>query len=190
MTCTAFGYSRGCCSLVSLVSSSQSDSAQPRRPKSAQAAEMGQLAENFVAQWLTEQGWQVIEQRWHCRWGELDLVMLSLASGLANSELAFVEVKARSKGNWDGDGLLAMTVTKREKLVRAAQAFLSAHPQWANLPCRFDVALVHARSCPPTVPVSLNLSLNLSSNLIQLGQPVAVGAYHLTLQHYIPGAFD
>lgn len=168
----AFGHSRNGCFAVRTVSSSP----QSRRLKSAKQAELGQSAEHLVAQWLTEQGWQKLEQRWHCRWGELDLVMLTPDSGLV-----FVEIKARSRGNWDSDGLLAITATKQNKLVQAAQAFLAAQPQWAELPCRFDVALVSAQPCQIAVP---------SVATIQLGQPVAVGTYYLTLQHYIPGAFD
>lgn len=142
---------------------------------------MGQMAENFVAQWLTEQGWQIIEQRWHCRWGELDLVMLT-----ADRVVVFVEVKARSRGNWDGDGLLAITATKQEKLLRAAQAFLADQPHWAELPCRFDVAIVQARRRPLT---SLSAAVQIKQP-IQLGQPVPVEGYDLTLQHYLPAAFD
>jgi putative endonuclease len=157
-----------------------SSSPQSRRSKSSSTAALGQLAETFVAQWLRQQNWQLIEQRWHCRWGELDLVMLT-----PNAGLAFVEIKARSKGNWDSDGLLAITATKQAKLVRAGEAFLAAQPQWANLPCRFDVAVVQARPCPSATPINAK-----SAKPIQFGQPVAVGPYYLTLQHYISGAFD
>lgn len=160
-------------------------SSSPRSPrsKSAKTAEIGQIAEIFVAQWLTEQRWQIIAQRWHCRWGELDLVMLT-----PDRSVSFVEVKARSRGNWDADGLLAITATKQNKLVRAAQAFLSAQPQWAELPCRFDVAIVYAQ--PRQRTPSPDQAAARDEATIQFGQPVPIGAYCLTLQHYIPAAFD
>lgn len=155
-------------------------SSNSHRSKSAQAAEVGQLAELLVAQWLTEQGWQMIEQRWHCRWGELDLVLLT-----PDQIMAFVEVKARSRSNWDADGLLAITATKQAKLVQTAQFFLSTQPQFADLPCRFDVAIVHSRPRIIAAP-----SLDAAAKPIQLGQPVAFGHYYLTLQHYISAAFE
>jgi putative endonuclease len=158
------------------VSSSPQNPAEKSAQKSAKTAEIGQLAEMLVAQWLTEQGWQILEQRWHCRWGELDLVMLT-----PDRVVTFVEVKARSRGNWDADGLLSITPTKQKKLMRAAQAFLAAQPQWAEFPCRFDVAMVQVQ--PPPHP-------SQSGSPIQLGKPTRMGAYSLTLQHYIPAAFD
>lgn len=161
-----------------------SSTPQPSNSKSAKTAkttEIGQTAENFVAQWLIEQGWQVIAQRWHCRWGELDLVMLT-----ADQVVTFIEVKARSQGNWDADGLLAITPTKQNKLVRTAQAFLSEQPQWAELPCRFDVAIVHTRRRP--TPQAGKPVTRLESS--QREKPAAIATYSFTLQQYIPAAFD
>lgn len=70
------------------------------------------------------------------RLGELDLVM---ADGHGrNAGVVFVEVRYRADAR-HGGGAASVDVHKRRKLVRAAQAFLLAHPQYANAPCRFDV---------------------------------------------------
>lgn len=66
------------------------------------------------------------------RVGELDLVMRD------GELLVFVEVRHRS-GDGFGGGAASITRAKRAKLVRAAGAFLAAHPRLAALPCRFDV---------------------------------------------------
>jgi putative endonuclease len=66
------------------------------------------------------------------RFGELDLVMRE------RDVLVFVEVRHRSGGRFGG-GAQSITAAKRRKLVRAASAFLGAHPALAALPCRFDV---------------------------------------------------
>jgi putative endonuclease len=147
---------------------------------------VGQLAENLVAEWLQQQGWQILAQRWHCRQGELDLV------AVRSDCLAFIEVKARSRGNWDADGLLAITPAKQEKLTFTAQMFLAAHPALAELPCRFDVAIVKAQSkAQPAVsqPV-IQPATQPVSQPITIGQPLTIENYRLTLQHYISGAFE
>ncbi len=141
---------------------------------------MGHLAEDLVADWLRQQGWEILAQRWHCRMGELDLVARQ------GDCLAFVEVKARSRGNWDGDGLLAITAAKREKLLLAAQFYLADFPELAELACRFDVALVSSRVCNRDCP---ELSRG-ETRPIGFSQPVQLGAYQLTLQQYLPGAFE
>lgn len=131
-------------------------------------ATVGALAENFVAQWLTQQGYTVLERRWHCRWGELDLVVQTPSSSANQPQsqvtIAFVEVKARSRGNWDADGLLAITPQKQAKLWQTAQLFLATYPHWAEQPCRFDVALVRYQ--------------------------ILAEAPHLCLQRYLQGAFE
>lgn len=168
--------------------------------------DLGQLAEAFVAQWLLQQGWQILHRRWHCRWGELDLI----ASPPAGS-LVFVEVKARRRGNWDEGGLLAITPKKQQKLLKTAAIFLARNPQFVDLPCRFDVALVHSRlipqpprrATPPSGPAeipppftqqqqgrSLEQPLLIHTNQpIQPGVAIAIAGYQITLQHYISDAF-
>jgi len=74
------------------------------------------------------------------RLGELDLVMRD------GDTLVFVEVRYRRDARYGG-GAASIDIHKRRKLVRAAQAFLLQHPQWAQQPCRFDV--VQAEGEPP-----------------------------------------
>lgn len=146
------------------------------------AASIGELAETLVANWLQQQGWEILARRWHCRMGELDLVARQADC------LTFVEVKARSRGNWDGDGLLAITAAKQQKLVLAAQFYLADFPDLAELACRFDVALVSSRTCSGLASSAPDSSGQVEP--ICLNQPVRVGAYQLTLQHYLAGAFE
>lgn len=135
----------------------------------------GQLGEQFVGHWLRSQNWNLLHHRWRCPTGEIDLIATS------PSTLAFVEVKTRSRGNWDADGLLAITAQKQAKIRQTAEQFLATYPDWAEFPCRFDVALVRYQKltttssdfCPP----------------IALNQPILWAGYRLTLQDYIPGAF-
>lgn len=187
-----------------------------RQPDPATATstipDLGSVAEAFVAQWLLQQRWQILHRRWHCRWGELDLIAcppapiaaLTDAPSAAQS-LVFIEVKARSSGNWDENGLLALTPQKQAKLWKTATIFLARHPHLADLPCQFDVALVHSRilpaapqRLPPHRPPNESPLLSgqkkrlptpPSMPLIQPGIAVAIAGYQLTLQHYIANAF-
>jgi putative endonuclease len=140
-------------------------------------AELGTLGEELVAGWLRSQGWQIQARQWHCRWGELDLVM-SQGPANATGTLAFVEVKTRSHGNWDADGLMAITRSKQAKLWKAAQLYLLKHPQWNMATCRFDVALVASRRGQSHTPKADKRQLPLSDQS------------YLLLQDYIEGAFD
>lgn len=138
------------------------------------------MGENLVAEWLQTQGWKIVEQRWHCRWGELDLIaQLSERQTRPRSTVAliFVEVKTRSCGSWDANGLLAITSHKRTKLWKSAQLFLSQHPELEDLPCRFDVALVYSQQHLPT------------RNRRSLYQTQSVSGNWLILQDYLQDAF-
>ncbi len=168
-------------------------SAQSRSPARSPAQQAGLLGEAFVAAWWQRQQWTVVAERWHCRWGELDLVVRSPAPDPPNRihTLAFVEVKTRAQRNWDEDGLLALTPTKQLKLIRTAQTFLGEFPDLANDACRFDVAAIRCDRASGT-PQSLPTALNLDPAAIALssGQRHTLHGHHLTLQHYIPNAFD
>lgn len=149
-------------------------------PSPSLKATLGLLGESLVAEWLQTQGWTILEQRWHCRWGELDLVARSpIVNGddrPLSSTLAFVEVKTRSYSSWDANGLLALTPQKQAKLWKAAQFFLSDHPELTNLPCRFDVALVYR-------------CRRLKSAERSLHQKQTDPGNWLVLQDYLPDAF-
>lgn len=101
--------------------------------------ELGDRGEALVADWLRQQGWAIAAQQWHCRWGELDLVACHADPQVG---LAFVEVKTRRRAGMDQGGRLAITPQKQQKLWRSAQQFLVQQPQYGELPCRFDVAIV------------------------------------------------
>jgi putative endonuclease len=146
-----------------------------QKPPRSRSNEISLLGESFVATWLQSQQWQILDQRWRCQWGELDLVAVyqpTLAQ--AKSVLAFVEVKTRSQGNWDANGALSVTYAKQAKLWKAAEAYLTVHPHLAELPCQFDVALVGYHRQSPEPP-------NLQVNQLKYG---------FTLIEYLPAAFS
>jgi putative endonuclease len=69
------------------------------------------------------------------RFGELDLVMDD------GELLVFVEVRYR-RSRSHGGAAASIGSAKRQRLWRAAQAFLAANPALAQRPCRFDVLAI------------------------------------------------
>jgi putative endonuclease len=81
---------------------------------------------------LERAGLERVERNYRTRFGELDLVMRD------GDTLVFVEVRYRRHAQFGG-GAASVGAAKRERLARAAQGFLQAHPRLASMPCRFDV---------------------------------------------------
>ncbi len=173
--------------------------------KSPNTRALGTLGENLVAEWLQQQGWEILHRQWYCRWGEIDIIALGrdrksdINRGNENSPfpiphspfpipdsqtLAFVEVKTRRRGNWDAGGMLAVSAAKQAKLWQTAEIFLSKRPDLANNFCRFDVALVR---CEPLRQKAKPILAPLTG---ENSQSAAAENYQLTLQEYIRSAFS
>lgn len=96
----------------------------------------GRWAEQRALRLLEARGWQLLSQRWHCRWGELDLVLLK------PGRLLLVEVKGRRRSGADGWGRASLDRRKRQRLAAAWSCWLCDHPSWMNVPVEAVCALV------------------------------------------------
>lgn len=144
--------------------------------------EIGKLGEELITRWLQIQNYRILQKNWRCRWGEIDLIALDRVE----NAIAFVEVKTRSKNNWDENGLLAISFGKQRKIWQTASLFLAKYPHLAELPCRFDVGLVSCRAGGSTNnPTDFQQITRL-----KIGQPVVVKHYQLTIESYLQSAFD
>lgn len=86
-----------------------------------------------MAGWLKRQGYKVIENNYHSRHGEIDIIA-------CNKEyICFVEVKARSE-DAIADPLYFVTKAKQKRIIVTAQRFLQTFRE--QLQPRFDVASV------------------------------------------------
>ncbi|MBD2361321.1 YraN family protein [Anabaena minutissima FACHB-250] len=153
-------------------------------PPPSHYADIGDLGEDLVTQWLQSTGWLIIQRRFCCRWGEIDIIAQypNTTRNQIDSTLAFIEVKTRSIGNWDSWGKNAITPKKQAKIGRTAGIFLAKYPEKANCSCRFDVAIVR---CQPI------LQQYAHQKIIPEALAISSGAgYQFQLQEYIPAAFD
>ncbi|MCH9713257.1 MAG: YraN family protein [Cyanobacteria bacterium] len=95
----------------------------------------GGWAEQRALRLLSSRGWRLRSRNWRCRWGELDLLVEK------GDRLLLVEVKGRRSGI-DGWGVAALQRGKRQRLERAWQCWLLAHPQELERPVELVYALV------------------------------------------------
>ncbi|TVP56046.1 MAG: YraN family protein [Halomonadaceae bacterium] len=96
--------------------------------------QQGSATEALAAEYLQQQGLQLITRNFHCRRGELDLVM-------AEQEwLVFVEVRSR-KANALVSPAESISWRKQQRLIAAARYYLHRYNGY-NRPCRFDVVCV------------------------------------------------
>jgi putative endonuclease len=92
----------------------------------------GNLAERMTEAYLTAQGLQSIERNYHCRQGEVDLVMED------KNTLVFIEVRYRC-GSAFGEAVETVGYQKQKKIIRAAQHYLHRHQLSEKINVRFDI---------------------------------------------------
>ncbi|MCX7041447.1 MAG: YraN family protein [Gammaproteobacteria bacterium] len=98
----------------------------------ADRQQAGASAEDAALAFLQAEGLVLLARNARYPFGEIDLVMRDEAT------LVFVEVRFRRPSRFGG-GALSVDATKRRKIARASQAWLSSHKQYSEAGCRFDV---------------------------------------------------
>lgn len=96
-------------------------------------AEIGALGEQLAVDYLTTQGLRTVTRNWRCRYGELDVIAVDLAT----DTVVFVEVKTRTG---DGFGGLAEAVTAQKvRRIRRLAALWLAEQEAGYAALRIDV---------------------------------------------------
>lgn len=103
------------------------------------AQKTGQLAEQRALDYLTQQGLKLVTRNYHCRLGEIDLIMRDAMY------LVFIEVRARANNDFGG-GLASITYAKRQKIIKTTSYYLLTHKLSDQQPIRFDVVGIEGRS--------------------------------------------
>jgi putative endonuclease len=94
-----------------------------------QAWRFGRFAETVCVWCLRLQGYRVLARRYRSPVGEIDIV------AKRGRIVVIVEVKARADAT---SAVEALSLRQRQRIARAAGAFLQAHPALAGCDVRFD----------------------------------------------------
>jgi putative endonuclease len=95
--------------------------------------EQGVAAETLACRYLEGQGLRLLQRNYHCRLGELDLIMVD------GDLLVFVEVRSRRQGDYASPAE-TVTLPKQRRLIRTAAHYLQRTR--SSAPCRFDVVAI------------------------------------------------
>lgn len=97
--------------------------------------EAGDRGEAMAAEYLRENGYEILASQFRCRFGEIDLIAWD------GDTLCFVEVKTRTNLQM-GLPREYVTPAKQRRIKKTALFYLAAHD--LDCPARFDVAEVYA----------------------------------------------
>ncbi|NKC00955.1 MAG: YraN family protein [Pseudomonadales bacterium] len=88
---------------------------------------------------LRRHGLRLIEKNFHCRSGEIDIIMVE------QRILVFVEVRYRSSKRFGG-AAASVGHKKQQRLIKAADTYLLSKPEFTSWPARFDVVAIDHRN--------------------------------------------
>jgi putative endonuclease len=91
--------------------------------------------ESLAKQHLQRQGLKFFQQNYHSRFGEIDLIMLEADT------VCFIEVKFRKSQDFGG-AANAIPYSKRQKIIKTAQIFMSENQKLARRAMRFDALIL------------------------------------------------
>lgn len=99
----------------------------------------GKQYEDQAREYLVQRGLTLLHQNYHCRFGEIDLIMLQ------QGVLCFIEVKFRASMGFGG-AASAIPLQKQKKIVKTALFFMAQNKRLAQHAMRFDAFLIQRRA--------------------------------------------
>lgn len=116
----------------------------------------GQEGEEIAVNFLRKKGYKIIEQNFHSRVGEIDIVALdpSTGSGPGGNVLVFVEVKTRWSKKF-GEPVEAVTPWKLNSIIKTAQYYKLLHPELPE-EMRIDVVSIELEGKSPKIEHIVN----------------------------------
>ncbi|MFL2545754.1 MAG: YraN family protein [Candidatus Rariloculaceae bacterium] len=95
----------------------------------------GRSWEKAARAYLAKRGLDILQERYRCRLGEIDLVCRD------GETIVIVEVRARRSGSF-ASAIDSVDANKQRKIILATKHMLMRNPHWHSQPLRFDVIAV------------------------------------------------
>mgnify|MGYP002621592587 CR=1 FL=1 len=112
--------------------------------KAGRPAVIGKRAEDIACKYLSQNGINLLERNYSCRFGEIDII------GLDVEILVFIEVRYRS----DQERIAAIeTIDHRKckRLLTTSQHYLNHHKKYQSYQYRYDVIVITGMLDEPLV---------------------------------------
>jgi len=106
---------------------------------------LGNYGESLARQYLLDQGYRILEENFHNKLGEIDLIVQD------GKTICFVEVKTRQSLN-QGQPYEAVNLWKIRKLSQMATSYLKYKFHSLEIPSRFDViSILYDKTSSPNI---------------------------------------
>lgn len=102
---------------------------------------IGRHAEQLACDYLVDRGLKLVARNFHCRGGEIDLIMLH------DQCLTFIEVRFR-RSNSFAPASHTVDRHKQKKIIRTAAMFIARNRRFAMTTMRFDVVAIEGSDQP------------------------------------------
>ena len=99
----------------------------------------GAQFEDYARDYLADQGLCLLQQHFHCRFGEIDLIMRD------QETICFIEVKFRKSLRFGG-AASTISISKQRKIIKTALFYISQHRHLASQALRFDAFLIQQQA--------------------------------------------
>jgi len=118
---------------------------KPNKATKVTSTDKGQITEQLAEDFLVKKGLVLVTKNYHCRQGEVDLIMLE------GDTYVFVEVKYRKSMQFGG-AIAAISANKQKKIKHCVTFYLhQAGLNEYNTPCRVDVIALEGNINQPVV---------------------------------------
>jgi len=111
---------------------------------------LGSQGEKLARDFLESKGYTFVDQNFHSRYGEIDLIMKY------KKEYIFVEVKTRTSRQF-GTALESITPSKIQKIYQTAQKYIWMHEQNESVPFQIDAVCIDFENGVPHIEHFKNL---------------------------------
>ncbi len=97
------------------------------------------MYEQQAEAYLIQQGLSLLDKNYHCRYGEIDLIMMD------SDYLCFIEVKFRKNDSFGGTAY-SITASKQRKIIQTALHYIARNRRIQENPFRFDAVFIQPSS--------------------------------------------